>query len=72
MKWNKAERKDDVRVCVQIYRQCRWGAIWQRCCCRTCLERLNEWNPVRLIWLSWDHILYIPQVGCRVADAGLL
>jgi hypothetical protein len=33
---------------------------------------LNEWNPVRLIWLSWDHILYIPQVGCRVADAGLL
>jgi hypothetical protein len=33
---------------------------------------LSEWNPVRLIWLSWDHILYIPQVGCRVADAGLL
>jgi hypothetical protein len=33
---------------------------------------LNERNPVRLIWLSWDHILYIPQVGYRVADVGLL
>jgi hypothetical protein len=33
---------------------------------------LNERNPVRLIWLAWDHILYIPQVGYRVADVGLL
>jgi hypothetical protein len=33
---------------------------------------LNESNPVRLIRLSWGHILYIPQVDYRVADVGLL
>jgi hypothetical protein len=33
---------------------------------------LNEWNPVRLIWLSWGHILYIPKVGSRGANVALL
>jgi hypothetical protein len=33
---------------------------------------LNEWNPVRLIWLSWGHILYIPKVGSGDANVALL
>jgi hypothetical protein len=33
---------------------------------------LNEWNPVRLIWLCWGHIPYIPKVGSRDTNVALL